>query len=361
MDFYKNEILEINASAFSGLPMLNKLVLKANHLITPPPLTFIRTSLNLLDMSQNNLTYIPKLYFDDCSELTVIYLGNNKLSTIPNLEFVAESIRAIHLNANHIADVTALYDNKYPRLKILLLNENNIREFCLPSRVFTPFLGLLTLSENQLMTIQMPKGFSNTILDLRDNPWHCDQSLSWIRQCFLSDNFVKCPRSVQLDFLTCDSPPNLQGISPLDVGKTCDVITQKCSPHYHPFGRGIDHSLVVSSHEIPGTLWGCYVFFGGSPYKQLRMAMVSDAMTLSWNHYRDSFNINMKCWQPPEPSATPKLASWQFVIANFAFWPRWYAHQLVEIQDFRDAISNGTIYYHSHHFSAPRPLGSDSI
>ena len=243
--------------------MLRKLVLTANHLIIPPPLTFIRTSLKYLDMSQNNLTYIPKLYFYDCFELTVIFLRNNKLSTIPNLEFVAESIRAIHLNANHIADVTALYDNKYPRLRILLLNENNIREFCLPSRVFTPFLQLLALHDNKLLTIQMPKGFSNTTLDIRDNPWHCDQSLSWIRQCLLTDYAVKCPRSIQLDFLTCDSPPNLQGISPLDVGKTCDVITQKCSPQYptlwewnSPFFGGF---LTSNARDVVGLL--CFLWW----------------------------------------------------------------------------------------------------
>ena len=153
---YANVICQINASAFSGLPKLSILNLKANRLIAPPSLIFIRATLKHLDMSQNNLTYIPKLYFYGCPVLEMIFLSNNKLSAIPNLECVAINVRGINLDANRIFDVVALYDNKYPRLRILKLNGNNLREFCLPSHEFMPRLDELMLHGNELTTIQLP-------------------------------------------------------------------------------------------------------------------------------------------------------------------------------------------------------------
>ena len=246
LDLHTNAICQINASAFSGLTKLSKLVLKANRLIAPPSLIFIQATLRYLDMSNNNLTYIPKLYFYGCSLLEIIFPNSNKLSTIHNLEFVANNIQGIDLNANHIVDVAALYDNKYPRLRILKLNGNNLREFCLPTRVFTPRLDELMLHGNKMTTIQLPKGFYGTDLHLRDNPWHCDQSLSWIRQCFLTDYDLICPRGVALDLLTCDSPLNLQGMSPLNVGKTWDVIAWTRFLHYWLIVTRIQHSSVVS-------------------------------------------------------------------------------------------------------------------
>ena len=246
VDLHANAIRQIKASAFSGLPKLSKLVLKANRLIAPPSLIFIQATLRYLDMSANNLTYIPKSYFDGCSVLEMIFLNSNKLSTIPNLEFVTDSVQGIDLNVNHIVDVAALYDNKYPRLRILKLNGNNLREFWLPSRVFTLELDALMLHGNKLTTIQLPKDFHGTDLQLRDNPWHCDQSLSSIRECFLIDHHLTCPRDVTLDLLKCDSPPNLQGMSPLNVGKTFDGIAWKRFLHYRLIVRGSHHSSVVS-------------------------------------------------------------------------------------------------------------------
>ena len=243
---HSNAIREINALAFSGLTKLNKLVLKANRLIAAPSLIFIRATLKFLDMSKNNLTYIPKLYFYGCSALEMIFLNSNKLSTVPNLEFVADNIRGIVLNDNRIVDVAALNDNKYPHLKILQLNGNNLREFCLPPRVFTPRLDAVMLHRNKLTTIQLPNSFYGTDLRLRDNPWHCDQSLSWIRECFFADYHLTCPRGVALDLLTCDSPPNLQGVSPMNIGKTCDVVVWARFLQYWLIVRGSHHSSVVS-------------------------------------------------------------------------------------------------------------------
>ena len=207
VNLYANEIRQINASAFSGLPKLRELVLKANILITPPPLTYIRTTLMYLDMSQNNLTYIPKLYFHGCCALEVIYLNRNKLSSMPYFEFVSNSIRIIGLVVKHLVDVTALYGNQYPRLRGLALNGNNLREFCLPSRVFTPLLKKIVLSENKLTTIQLPpKDFYDMGLKLRHNPWHCDKFMGWVRQCSFTRFHLTCPRGVTLDLRQTGQP-----------------------------------------------------------------------------------------------------------------------------------------------------------
>ena len=222
MNLYANEIRQINAEAFSGLSKLRRLILKANVLVSPPPLTFIRSSLTDLDLSLNNLAYIPSLYFYGCSVLQFLTLRSNKLSAMPDLKFLAGSIRTVDVAFNLIVDVTALYDHKYDRLRHLVLNGNNLEEFCLPSRQFAPLLQDVMLHGNNLTTIQLPpKDFYSTRLSLHNNPWHCGQSLSWVRHCFLDGFALTCPRGVILDLITCDSPANLKGMSPLDVGKTC--------------------------------------------------------------------------------------------------------------------------------------------
>ena len=185
-------------------------------------------------MPQNNLTYIPRLYFYGCSKLRFLILNSNKLSAMPNLEFIADSIQIIRLSANRLVDVTALYDNQYPCLRVLVLNNNNLTKFCLPSRVLTPLLDAITLHENKIMTIQLPKDFQHTDLQLRGNPWHCDQSMSWVRECVLARLHLTCPRGVMLDVFTCNSPANLKGMSPMDVGKVFGIIT--CT-HFHPLDK----------------------------------------------------------------------------------------------------------------------------
>ena len=157
--------------------------------------------------------------------------------------------------------MTALYGNQYPRLRGRALNGNNLREFCLPSRVFTPLLKKIVLSENKLTTIQLPpKDFYDMGLKLRYNPWHCDKFMGWVRQCSFTRFHLTCPRGVTLDLLTCDRPANLKGMSPQDVGKICEFNTWNRLPHSLFLVVILHQSSGESINKAPIMWWCCYIF-----------------------------------------------------------------------------------------------------
>ena len=202
-----------------GLHQLSELLLKSNVLTHPPPLTFIRTSLVRLDLAWNEITHIPKSYFYQCRKLNTIILTQNKLSEVPNMEFIASLLQFIGLAGNVIDDAVLFYGRKYPRLTEIFLDHNNLDKFCLPPPRSAPRLKEVRLSSNNLTTLKLPAGFHDTKLLLGENPWHCDGSLGWARECTPEGHLLFCPRYVDLSSFSCYGPVNMSGMSPQQIGK----------------------------------------------------------------------------------------------------------------------------------------------
>ena len=204
-----------------GLDRLSQLLLKSNFLTHPPPLTSIRTSLVHLDLSWNEITHIPRSYFYQCCKLHTIMLTKNKLSEMPNMVFIASRLRVIGLAGNEIDDAVLFYGRKYPRLRDIDFDSNNLDKFCLPPPRSAPRLKEVRLFSNNLTTLKLPVGFHDTKLLLGENPWHCDGSLGWARECTHEGRLLLCPRYVDLDSFICYSPVNMSGMSPQQIGKKC--------------------------------------------------------------------------------------------------------------------------------------------
>ncbi|XP_035621678.1 leucine-rich repeat protein soc-2 homolog isoform X2 [Oncorhynchus keta] len=99
IDLTANEIASIADDAFSGLPVLEELVLRENGVSQLPALPPVMT---LIDASHNNIgaTGIHKEAFKDMTGLLYLYLTDNHIDHIPVP--LPDNLRSLHLQRNNI-------------------------------------------------------------------------------------------------------------------------------------------------------------------------------------------------------------------------------------------------------------------
>ncbi|XP_056133787.1 epiphycan [Lampris incognitus] len=99
IDVTANEISSIDENAFLGLPALEELVLRENHISRLPALPVTMT---LIDASHNNIGSrgIHKEAFKDMAGLLYLYLTDNHIDYIPLP--LPDSLRSLHLQRNNI-------------------------------------------------------------------------------------------------------------------------------------------------------------------------------------------------------------------------------------------------------------------
>ncbi|CAJ1054739.1 epiphycan isoform X2 [Xyrichtys novacula] len=99
IDLTANEIKTIDDKAFIGLPELEELVIRENHISQLPALP---ETMSLIDASQNNIGTkgIHKEAFKDMTNLLYLYLTDNNIDYIPVP--LPDSLRSLHLQRNNI-------------------------------------------------------------------------------------------------------------------------------------------------------------------------------------------------------------------------------------------------------------------
>ncbi|KAG7225693.1 hypothetical protein INR49_012279 [Caranx melampygus] len=99
IDLTANEITTIEDRAFMGLPELEELVIRENHLSQLPTLP---ETMTLIDASHNNIGSkgIHKEAFKDMTGLLYLYLTDNHIDYIPVP--LPDSLRSLHLQRNNI-------------------------------------------------------------------------------------------------------------------------------------------------------------------------------------------------------------------------------------------------------------------
>ncbi|XP_045927963.1 epiphycan [Micropterus dolomieu] len=99
IDLTANEITSIDDKAFLGLPELEELVIRENHLSQLPALP---ETMSLIDASHNNIGTkgIHKEAFKDMTSLLYLYLTDNHIDYIPVP--LPDSLRSLHLQRNNI-------------------------------------------------------------------------------------------------------------------------------------------------------------------------------------------------------------------------------------------------------------------
>ncbi|KAM6896627.1 epiphycan isoform 1-T2 [Lycodopsis pacificus] len=99
IDLTANEIMSIDERAFLGLPELEELVIRENHISQLPALP---ETMSLIDGSHNNIGSkgIHREAFKDMTSLLYLYLTDNHIDYIPVP--LPDSLRSLHLQRNNI-------------------------------------------------------------------------------------------------------------------------------------------------------------------------------------------------------------------------------------------------------------------
>ncbi|MEQ2264940.1 hypothetical protein XENORESO_022169 [Xenotaenia resolanae] len=99
IDLTANEIMSIEDKTFMGLPELEELIIRQNHVSQLPSLP---ETMALIDASQNNIGSkgIHKEAFKDMTGLQYLYLTDNNIDYIPVP--LPDSLRSLHLQHNNI-------------------------------------------------------------------------------------------------------------------------------------------------------------------------------------------------------------------------------------------------------------------
>ncbi|NWR79716.1 NRROS regulator, partial [Centropus unirufus] len=132
------------------------------------------SSLRLLDMSQNQIWYLPEGFLAQMPSLTHLKLNQNCLKTFPPLERgLLDALVELDLSQNQLAELRAEAGagDILPNLQLFNLSSNRLRE--LPPGVFshTRKITTLDLSHNQVTLCPHPAGTgqaeSPTCVDIR--------------------------------------------------------------------------------------------------------------------------------------------------------------------------------------------------
>ncbi|GFG35759.1 hypothetical protein Cfor_05204 [Coptotermes formosanus] len=242
LDLGSNQIHALSPHSFEHLPNLMELRLNNNPLKVLSPATVMALSspesLQTLDLSYTGLSDLPETFVQLSSvrhKLQFLYVNGNRFSHVPQtLAALGDSLQKLNLNDNPIPE---LDEDSFRGL--LLLRELNISAMSHLGRIgpstFTHLRSLeilfcsynhnlteideeafgygvidwtlkeLHLQSNALHTLpaQLAPWKELDVVDVRDNPWHCDCDMDW----FISD-LLPILENTNPDFvLALQSPP----------------------------------------------------------------------------------------------------------------------------------------------------------
>ena len=152
-----------------------------------PPLHHISHSLEALNLAGNNISDSQVVFNDDFLNLAILVLEGNLLTSVPFIKKIAANLVLLDLSHNSIDSLENIYNLQFLKLHALYLNYNSVRNISL-SELYMPKLDALHLSHNLLVTMEpvheilhgFPGSYHQLIVYIGDNPWHCNESLSWL-------------------------------------------------------------------------------------------------------------------------------------------------------------------------------------
>lgn len=185
VDFSNNSIQSIDPSAFEGVAQLKKLNLSRNHLSELELQWFSISSLEILDLSHNNLTHLNEHAFDELVNLKHLDLSHNPIGNLEIGTFAyLTQLEILILKHTNISSIQLGTFSHQLKLISLDLSENQLK--VLDFELFLPILHDLQsfyLNQNQLTDLN---GFRNDIfpqlrlLDIKNNQFNCSYLRSFI-------------------------------------------------------------------------------------------------------------------------------------------------------------------------------------
>ena len=256
-------IYHIEEMAFAGLHFVRSMSIIYAGLISMPPVDPIKSTLEHLDLQNNNISIVPTCYFSGFKEFKTLIMNDNSLCLIPDISPLHNTLSNLQLSRNNIKYISGgVVKTVYSLLQILYLGQNTIQKFDSEMLTYWPSLRVLNLRDNLIS--HLPKSYPEgrmkqcsyknaSVCDLYfdGNPIHCDKAVEEIitrRQDGYDSIEWNCYIVIRhLRWSVCAFPPylcgyNLQELSMCNVmmfritvsfwGKSCRLAMD--SPHKGP-------------------------------------------------------------------------------------------------------------------------------
>lgn len=249
-----NSIRNIPSLALDGMQKLHTLNLRLNNIahLRLEPFNQIKSSLVDLELSQNEIIYLEKGFFQDFTALEVLQMENQNsvLTNFSASTFDGLERKLVRLDLGNTGFTTTNLFSiaKLRKLKSLSLNDNEIK--AIPDMVFQHLTQLITLdlSNNRLTSISQGSffGMQNSLVEINlvnnqlesigectfheytsleriklgKNPLNCDCNLVWLREWIVK--FEDTINFFLIDW-RCNSPVGLQNrtFRELTTGDLC--------------------------------------------------------------------------------------------------------------------------------------------
>ncbi|XP_043558080.1 SLIT and NTRK-like protein 3 [Chiloscyllium plagiosum] len=169
------------------------------------------SSLDLLHLGSNSVSYIQDGAFMNLPNLKTLYLNNNEIERLtPGMFRGLQSLEYLYFEYNIIREIQPASFSLMPNLKLLFLNSNLLRT--LPTDAFTgTSLGRLNLRNNYFLYLPVSGVLEHldsiVQIDLNQNPWDCSCDLIALKQWVEKISTVKLIGSV-----LCETPEFLRGV-----------------------------------------------------------------------------------------------------------------------------------------------------
>ena len=181
-------ITAIHPDVFTGMRNLTKLYILDGDLTTIPPLHQISRTLEILALDGNDISDTGISFNDDFPALRTLAVPRNRLTYFPNIEQISGQLEILDLSRNCMKLFDNLYTLHFFKLLLLDLTKTCLKYISL-SNLHMPMLRVLRIEDNLLVSLEPtdhlklgdPLGEDRQLLImLRNNPWHCNESFSWL-------------------------------------------------------------------------------------------------------------------------------------------------------------------------------------
>ena len=201
----------IEVGVFCGIREISTLNLENNKLTSLPGLCSLKCCLVNLYVGNNNISGLGKNFLKGFKKVQKVDLSNNNLLVLPVLRWIQHSVSHLMADGNKIQSLDALQTyGIYIQLKYVSVADNDIRHFNVSLLRHMPKLEHLYVYGNKLTHFGDVRSLHISTINLRSNPWHCGEELSW-----MGEEEVGLERG-----LTCATPACLHGMAIADMSNS---------------------------------------------------------------------------------------------------------------------------------------------